>query len=175
MQTPSQDQYIPVRVQLDTGATCSMMSLHDYKRITGKSPPATNAKLKLCDGTLIEPMGEDILHCHKAGTSKEVDFKVLRTAPTALLSGRAAEALGLFQVNPEHLVHTVTGGSTLKEEAVLNTDVFQGLGRLPDLYHIDITPASSQYRTPDVVFLCHYKWSSDKGYKTWSSRASSRR
>ena len=62
--------------------------------------------------------------------------------PTSLLSGRAAEALGLMTFNQEHLVNTVLDAKPLSKEHVLEEfrDVFHGLGKLPGLYHIDMDP-----------------------------------
>ena len=65
--------------------------------------------------------------------TKKVHFEIVEDAPSSLLSGRAAEALGLMQFAKECLVHTVTESQTLTKAEVLGEykDVFTGLGRLP--------------------------------------------
>ena len=77
---------IPLRVQLDSGATCSVMSIDDYRRITGSTPPPPSASnLKLYDGSLLKPVGADTLHCSNSGVFKKVHFKIVDKAPTPLL------------------------------------------------------------------------------------------
>ena len=38
-----------MKFQLDTGATCSTISLEDYKKLTNQAPQQSNTKLRLCD------------------------------------------------------------------------------------------------------------------------------
>ena len=62
--------------------------------------------------------------------------------PTSLQSSRAAEALGLLQFNKDQLINTVAVSSSqsLTEESILHEykDMFNGLGRLPGYYHIEM-------------------------------------
>ena len=138
--SPVQKTTAPLRVQLDSGATCSTMKLDDYVRVTGRHPPPAEARLKVYDGTIIKPVGTDILRCYKGNISKKVRFQILEKAPTALLSGRAAEALGLMQIDHEQLVNAVSDTPSLTQEQVLQdyADVFQGLGKMPGRYHIEV-------------------------------------
>ena len=92
-----------VKFQLDTGATCSTMSLEDYSRISNQAPQQSQAKLKLYDNSIIHPIGSVKLHLTANGIKKNIHFEVIRDAPTSLLSGRACEALGLQLFNEECL------------------------------------------------------------------------
>ena len=77
---------VPLRVQVDSGATCSTMTLADYRKLTDTMPPKSDARLKLYDGTVIMPVNTDILRCTKAGVTK-VSCKILDKATTSPLSG----------------------------------------------------------------------------------------
>ena len=118
------------------------MTLADYGKLTDIKPPKSDARLKLYDGTVITPVGADVLRCTKAEVTKKINFNILDKAPTSLVSGRAAVALGLMFISHEHLVNVVHDTETLNQQKVLEKykDVVQGLGKLPGLYHIDIDP-----------------------------------
>lgn len=47
--------------QIDTGASCSILTRQDYKKITDKQPQRINATLKLCDHSVINPIGITLL------------------------------------------------------------------------------------------------------------------
>ena len=147
---------VPLRVQLDSGATCSVMSIDDYRRITGSSPPPSSSSLKLYEGHLLQPIGADVLRCSKSGISKKIQFKIVDTAPTSLLSSKASEALRLMSFNTDQLVNAIQDETTLTQEQVLNQykDVFTGIGKLPGHYHIemnqDTTPVQHTRRRVTV-------------------------
>ena len=50
-----------VEFQIDTGASCSILTLQDYKKITDKQPDRINATFKLCDHSVTNPIGITLL------------------------------------------------------------------------------------------------------------------
>ena len=128
----------PMKFQVDSGATCNTMNLHDYKQLTKIEPLPSKTRLKTYSNTIIKPVGQTTLKCRAGSVVKNVHFEIVKDAPTSLLSGKASEELGLIQFNAEHLLHNVT--VELSEEQVVNeySDVFKGLGKLDAKYHIDI-------------------------------------
>ena len=128
----------PMKFQVDSGATCNTMNLHDYKQLTKIEPLPSKTRLKTYSNTIIKPVGQTTLKCRAGSVVKNVHFEIVKDAPTSLLSGKASEELDLIQFNAEHLLHNVT--VELSEEQVVNeySDVFKGLGKLDAKYHIDI-------------------------------------
>ena len=81
---------IPIKFQVDTGASCSSITLKDYKKITYEMPEKSNVKFKLYDQSLIQPIGSRKLYCTVNGVRKKVHFEIVEYASTSLLSGRAS-------------------------------------------------------------------------------------
>ena len=104
------------------------MSLDDYKLVTGMNPPPTTTALKMNNGSRLQVMGADTLRAIGSGTAKKAHFKTVDKAPSPLLSGRAAEALGLMSFNMDQLVNTVRETPMLMHSEVLREykDVFHG-------------------------------------------------
>ena len=136
-----------IKFQLDTGATCSTISLEDYQKLTNQAPQQSNTRLRLYDHSVIQPVGSTTLRCEVNGTNKKVHFEVVKDAHTSLLSGKACQALKLIHFNEESILHVSTSGSPdLSQEQILQDyqDVFTGLGKLPGVYHIEIDPNTKQ-------------------------------
>ncbi|XP_038055820.1 uncharacterized protein LOC119727829 [Patiria miniata] len=163
VETPTRDLTKTIRFQLDSGATCSTMKLTDYKQLSDTPPVPSKTKLKLYNGTIIHPVGAASLRCQIKGVTRKTHFEIVEDAPSSLLSGKAAEALGLMQFAQECLVHAVTESPTQTKEQVLSEykDVFTGLGRLPGLYHIDIdhsvTPTQNTRRRVPIPVRAELK------------------
>ncbi len=157
--TRSGKQSANIRYQIDTGATCSTLRIQDYKSLTSEPLCPSTARLRLYDKSVISPIGATTLQCIAGnGVKKLVHFEVLENAPTSLLSGRASEALGLVQFSQEHLVHTVKTTPQLTIEDIMRDykDVFNGLGRLPGIYHIEMDKSekpvqNTRHRVPVPV------------------------
>ena len=134
---------IPIKFQVDTGASCSTITLKDYKKITHEMPEKSNVKLKLYDQSLIPPIGSTKLYCTANGVRRKVHFEIVEHASTSLLSGTASEALKLIHFNEECILHVdLTSDESLTQDKILhnNRDVFTGLGKLPGTYHVDLDP-----------------------------------
>ncbi|XP_038055836.1 uncharacterized protein K02A2.6-like [Patiria miniata] len=163
VETPTRDLTKTIRFQLDSGATCSTMKLTDYKQLSDTPPVPSKTKLKLYNGTIIHLVGAASLRCQIKGVTRKIHFEIVEDAPSSLLSGKAAEALGLMQFAQECLVHAVTESPTQTKEQVLGEykDVFTGLGRLPGHYHIDIdhsvTPTQNTRRRVPIPVWAELK------------------
>ena len=139
------DKTAMIKVQLDTGATCSTITLRDYHKITHAPMQHSDATLRLYDNTIVKPVGRVKLRCTSNDLTKKVYFEVVKEAPVSLLSGRACEALQLIQFNEqfvcsiEKVPQSPAAPALTKENLVTEyKDVFDGLGKLPGQYHIDI-------------------------------------
>lgn len=53
---------IPFKFQIDKAASCSTVTLQDFKKITNESPQPTNTKLKLYDDSVIHPIGSTTVY-----------------------------------------------------------------------------------------------------------------
>jgi len=130
-----------VRFQLDTGASCSTMMMSDYNKLSQQLLPPSHTRLKLYNQQDMFPAGAISLYCEAKNNKKKIHFEVVDKAPVSLLSGRAAEALGLLQIDRECLVNSINATSermTEEELTAVYSDVFGGLGRLPGELHIDV-------------------------------------
>ena len=147
VETP-EDTEVNIEFQLDTGATCSTLTMKDYNKISSAPLKKSNAKLKLYDNTYIKPVGTVTLRCTTNNVTKRIHFEVVDRAPTSLLSGKACSALKLIQFSEHCLRHVVCATEEnmsrtgLSKDSVLTeySDVFKGLGKLPGLYHIETDP-----------------------------------
>ena len=161
--TPTRDETKTIRFQLDSGATCSTMKLVDYQQLSDKPPAPSKTKLKLYNGTILYPVGAASLRCQINGVTRKIHFEIVEDAPSSLLSGRAAEALGIMRFAHECLVHAVSESQTLTKAQVLSEykDVFTGLGRLPGHYHIDVdhsvTPTQNTRRRVPIPVRAELK------------------
>lgn len=134
----SEDKPKQILFQLDTGASCSTIRLRDYNKLTTQPPEPSNVTLKMYDQSILKPVGQTKLHCSVNGVTKKVHFQIVKDAEISLLSGKACQALQLLSFS-EDILHVST--STSKEQ-ILNeyADVFNGLGKLPGVYHIETDP-----------------------------------
>ena len=126
-----------IKCQLDTGATCNVMSFNDVCVIKQHGDPLlvpTTAKHKLYDGTMMPVLGECNLCCECKGVQHQLNFKVIAGSQKPLLSGEACNKLGLITINEVHQITTPDGN----DDALLQEygDVFEGLGCLPGDYHM---------------------------------------
>ena len=131
-----------VQCQLDTGATCNVMSFTDLCEIKQHGDPAiqpTTAKLRFYDNSLVEAIGECNLCCHYKGEQHLLNFKIVSGSQKPLLSGETCTNMELIIVN---VVNNVNSPSTTTSEDIIEEykHVFQGLGCLPEEYHLEVDP-----------------------------------
>lgn len=71
-----EEKAVPTKFQVDTGASCSTLTLRDYKRITSTIPDQSDTKLKRYDQSVIHPLGSTKLYCTVNGLTKKVRFEI---------------------------------------------------------------------------------------------------
>ena len=138
--------------QLDTGATCNMMSLGDLAVIiqTGDPPlRSSKVKLKLFDGSLMKPSGVATLKIHRDNKTQELDFQIVDTVNKPLLSAETCVKLGLLKLSLTGTAQVNSMGTEpvkssvpLTREKILADykDVFEGLGHLGESSTFVIDP-----------------------------------
>jgi len=89
--------------QLDTGATCNVLSHRDLSVINQDGNPAlqtSKVRLRLFNGSVMKPLGEVTLKvCHKYKQQYTFKFQVVEGESKPLLSAETCETLGLLKIN----------------------------------------------------------------------------
>ena len=138
---PEANQKEQVECLLDTGATCNVISYNKLTQLLQDGdPPLTKSrsKLKLFDGTLLQPVGEIVLVVERLGKLSNLKFQVVEGVQKPLLSTEACEQLELIKVDltPAESVNAMTDklSGCLTREHILTEykDVFEGLGHIGD-------------------------------------------
>ena len=108
--------------QLDTGATCNVISHSNLVRLLQNGDPPlliikSNAQLKLFDGTLMQPVGETMLIAERKGKRLHLKFQVVESSNKPLLLAEACEQLGLRKVDidPES-IHVLKSGNLTRDQ-----------------------------------------------------------
>ena len=155
-----EDYHTELQCQLDTGATCSVMSLRDLAVITQTGDPplkSSKVKLRLFDDSLMKPHGVATMKIHRNGSTTQLNFQIVETKNKPLLSAETCERLGLLKVtiNETSEVNTVVTEQDklrvpLTREAILKEykDVFEGLG------HIGISSSMVVVAKPGKIRIC---------------------
>ena len=127
--------------QIDTGATCNIISYRDVAVISQTADlqlEKSKVKLRLFDGSIIKPCGETILKAHRKGSTVELKFQVVDKTSKPLLSAETCEQLGLITL-AEEITLPVNNVETeakkqipLTKEKILKEykEVFEGLGHI---------------------------------------------
>ena len=132
-----------IQCQLDIGAaTCNVMSFNTLCEIKQSGSPAmqpTSTKLKLYNGSFVPALGECDPNCIYNRESCKLNFKIIKGDEKPLLSGETCTSMGPTTVHIANSLNTspITASSDIFMEY---KDVFEGLGRLPGEYHLDIDP-----------------------------------
>jgi len=89
--------------QLDTGATCNVLSHRDLSVINQDGNPAlqtSKVRLRLFNGSVMKLFGEVTLKvCHKYKQQYTFKFQVVEGESKPLLSAETCETLGLLKIN----------------------------------------------------------------------------
>ena len=150
--------------QLDTGATCNVISLDDLSAITQLGESSLNessVKLKLFGGSTMKPIGECSLQIKHNGTRQNLQFQVVKDKCKPLLSAETCEKLQLIKLNTDitNSVHQVNDSSvqdSLSKDELMNKyhDVFSGLGHIGDAKIVidkSVTPVQHSPRRVPVA------------------------
>ena len=135
-----------VSCQLDTGATCNVISFNKLCEIKQTGKPAmqpTTAKLRLYDESLVQVLGECDLQCKFKGELHSLNFKVVSGTQQPLLSGETCTKMGLITVHVLNKVDVASAAEEPQDIFKKYKDVFEGLGCLPGEYHLEVDPSIS--------------------------------
>ena len=134
-----EDTAVAMDCQLDTGATCNVITHRDVCTIQQNDSPTlrpTSTKLKFYDGSLVTTLGEYKAHCVYREKPYNLDFKVIHGNQRPLLSGKTCQALGMIKIDTVNATQPVDLIDQYK-------DVFEGLGCLEGDYHIELDSSVS--------------------------------
>ena len=100
MQVPNHEPQL-VKCQLDTSSTCNTISNQDFCKICSDESKLkdSNVKLKLYNGAILTPRGQNKTYCRYKDSSLDLLFQVLEGPLVPLKSAEACEQLGLLQMN----------------------------------------------------------------------------
>ena len=133
-----------VRCQLDTGATCNVMSFDRLCEIKQSGNPAmqrTTAKLRLYDESLVQALGECNLQCKYKSEQHLLNFKIVPGSQQPLLSGETCTSMGLVTIHAANSVDIPPAAAAVPQDILTEfKDVFEGLGCLPGEYHLEVDP-----------------------------------
>ncbi|XP_062507651.1 uncharacterized protein K02A2.6-like [Corticium candelabrum] len=157
----------PIRLQLDTGATCNVIR-------KSETPPGTvlqksDKVLSLYNKSRLKPLGRCTLPIINPKTKQQhiEEFVVVadNEAATSLLGAGATQRLGLISVHLDHVrtvKHEQTAPGSCKPQTTTDTtsdlkqllatyaDVFDSstVGQLPGMLHLDVDPTVPPVKMP---------------------------
>ncbi|UYV78904.1 K02A2.6-like [Cordylochernes scorpioides] len=138
------NQTVPLECQLDSGSTCNIMSLDDYRWVMqerSNNLDISIARLENFGGVILKP--------------------IVNINQKPLLSAKTIEDLNL--VTKHDAVYHLANSSCSRAESIINKyeDVFKGLGMVPKEYHIEIekgaTPVQQHPRRIPISLKVEFK------------------
>ena len=100
MQIPNHKPQL-VKCQFDTGSMCNTISYQDFCNICPDQSKLkdSNVKLKLYDGTISMPRGQNEISSQYKDKLLDLIFEFVQGPLVPLLSAEACEQLGVLQMN----------------------------------------------------------------------------
>ncbi len=138
-----------LRCQLDSGATCNVMSYKDKVKVAPHTPLRhSNVKLRLYSGESLNSMGVFDTDCVVQGRKYHLSFEIVETSQSPLLSGSTCEQLGLMQFTiPDDVLkmeHEQYDPLTKTQLMDKYSDVFNlPVESLPGEVHFELDPSVS--------------------------------
>ncbi|CAG2198015.1 unnamed protein product [Mytilus edulis] len=146
------NKIMPVRFQLDSGATCNIMNSNALKELGIKELKKTSQVVKMYNKTTIKPLG--ICQLKLINPKNDAKFKaefivVKDKTLTPLLGNKTVQAMNLMTIHYEN-IKSVQQGAPMSPDAytckpidkadVLKEyeDVFEGTGFLEGKYHLEL-------------------------------------
>ena len=160
------------RCQLDSGATCDVMSIKDMRRLAPEAKLLpSQTRLVLYSGQSMHSIGIFQTECVVRGKAHKLRFEIVRSGQRPLLSGETSERLGLMLFTiPEELLMVGHGSSEpLTRQHLVQTyhDVFNDpVESLPGDVHFelnkDVAPVQASPRNVPVALRDAVKAQLDK-------------
>eukprot|EP00731_Ephydatia_muelleri_P030026 Em0021g549a len=132
-----------ITCQLDTAASCNVMSLTDYQLLGNLPRKQSKTTLTMYDGSVSRSLGK-CMACvqNRQGKLTELEFEILETKHHTLLSLDTCLNLQLLSYEAECVCLAEAGEGLTKERVVEDyTDVFSGTGCLASEYNIPVDRA----------------------------------
>ena len=133
------------RFQLDSGATCNIITANVLKELEIKELQKTNQILNMYNNTTLKPIGKCKLKLVNPKNNEKfiAEFVVIKDGTlTPLLGNKAVQAMSLLTINYENIKAVRQGAPSepLSKEKVLKefADVFEGTGKLQGKYHLEL-------------------------------------
>ncbi|CAC5402113.1 unnamed protein product [Mytilus coruscus] len=133
------------RFQLDSGATCNIITARTLKELDINQLQKTSQILTMYNNTTIKPIGKCIFKLvnPKNNDKFKAEFVVVKDVTlTPLLGSKAVQAMNLVTVNYENIKTVRQGALTkpLSKEIVMKeyADIFEGTGKLEGKYHLEL-------------------------------------
>jgi len=140
MRIPRTRCWCEVECQLDTGASCNVMSKVDFLRVTGKHDlrgiQCSDAKLRLYDGSIMKPLGRCTVEVRRGQVTHQLVFEIVHSFQKPLLSAQSCQELGLITVHNLNEVSSANSDPLIEKYA----DVFEGVGCFNGEYHMVMDP-----------------------------------
>ncbi|GAA6083839.1 uncharacterized protein LOC115134386, partial [Tachysurus ichikawai] len=136
-----------LRCQLDSGATCNVMSYKDKVKVAPHTPlRPSSAKLRLYSGESLDSMGVFDTECVVKGEKYQLSFEIVESSQNPLLSGSTCEQLGLMQITiPDDVLKIgYERSGPLTKELLIDkySDVFNlPVESLPGEVHFELDPS----------------------------------
>uniref|UniRef100_A0AAV2KDB0 ribonuclease H n=1 Tax=Knipowitschia caucasica TaxID=637954 RepID=A0AAV2KDB0_KNICA len=160
------------RCQLDSGATCNVMSIKDKRKLAPNKPLLpSKARLVLYSGETLNSVGIFRTECVVRGRRHMLDFEIVRGNQRPLLSGSTSVALGLLHFTIPDELHKIDQRSATpltKQQLIdLYADVFTDpVQSLPGEVHFEldrsIAPTQAAPRNVPVALRNAVKAQLDK-------------
>ena len=142
----------PVRFQVDSGATCNVISKNTLPKQCQVTP--CTQVLSMFNGSKMQTIGK----CRvplinpKIKEEHEADFVVIKEACTPLLGSKTVQQMKLVEVHYENIAsvqkETEARGLTMDQISAQFHDVFNGEGRLEKKLHLEIDGTVEPVRQP---------------------------
>ena len=136
---------VPVQFQLDSGATCNVISKETLQQCLGEIKLEKSSRvLTMYNKSTLKPVGQCTLQLYncKNGTSYEAEFVVLDCGAVPLLGSETIQAMNLISVRFENILSIDVKSQTrpVTKEVLLQDypDVFEGTEKFKDPYHLKI-------------------------------------
>ena len=85
VQADSCDTTTHLRCQLDTAATCNILSVTDYQKLGRPTMQPSTSKLTMYDGSQVLSKGQCYLQMRESGQEQNLMFEVVETKHATLL------------------------------------------------------------------------------------------
>lgn len=130
--------------QMDTGASCNVMSLDHYAAVTNLSHEQlgkSTVMLRAFGNNLIKPLGTGILRCHTPNRKYRLLFQIIDFEILPILSFNTCHKLNLISINPINSLTSIDEYKVAAKQIMDKwSDVFDGQGKLDGVVHLELKP-----------------------------------